>query len=104
MSLDVWSEPEAFGLEIVADFDGGVAYEFDMVVVWKDRSGNLYWAADAGCSCPSPFEDYSSIESLTPLKTQRDIAKLETNRVLESGELADWTEFIQQVHGLMRNK
>ncbi len=36
-----------------------------MAVVWKDDKGNHYLATDSGCSCPSPFENYHDIESLT---------------------------------------
>lgn len=56
--------PEHFGLEIVAELNPHLSYEFDMVVVWKDKEGNLFWAGDAGCSCPTPFENYTSIETL----------------------------------------
>ena len=57
--------PESLGLEIVAQLNPYLSYEFDMVVVWKEiKSGDLYWAADTGCSCPTPFEDYTSIETL----------------------------------------
>lgn len=31
-------------------------YSFSMVIVWQDLSGALYAAADAGCSCPTPFD------------------------------------------------
>lgn len=33
-------------------------YEFDTVIVWKHENGNVYWAEDKGCSCPTPFEFY----------------------------------------------
>lgn len=32
-------------------------YDFDIIGVWKDDEGNLYWAADAGCSCPAEWEN-----------------------------------------------
>jgi hypothetical protein len=56
--------PEKFGLEIIAELNPHLSYEFDIVVVWKDKEGNLFWAGDAGCSCPTPFERYTSIETL----------------------------------------
>ena len=31
------------------------AYEFDIFAVWTDGRA-LYWAADSGCSCPTPFD------------------------------------------------
>ena len=64
----VYSFPDHFGLEIVSCIDDPQAsYEFDMMMVWRDREGRLFWAADSGCSCPEPFESYESVESLTPL-------------------------------------
>lgn len=59
--------PEKCGLTKVAelDFSSG-AWEFDLSVVWTygDEKA-FYWADDAGCSCPSPFEGVSSFEQLT---------------------------------------
>lgn len=65
-SPDVYHQPEEFGLAQVADIDYSTgSYEFDMRVVWRHTdTGVLYTARDSGCSCPSPFEDYMSIEQL----------------------------------------
>ena len=66
---DVYYNPEKFGLRVVAQLDlSEPNYDFDMVVVWEhSESGVLYWAADSGCSCPSPFEKYDSLEDLNLL-------------------------------------
>jgi len=57
--------PEALGLEVVAELEfSDMNYCFDTRVVWKNKEGVLYTARDAGCSCPTPFEDYTSVESL----------------------------------------
>lgn len=62
---DPYHSPEDFGLTIVGDLDDDrEPYQFSMFVVWKDADNRLYWADDAGCSCPSPFEDYRSISDL----------------------------------------
>ncbi len=62
---NVYSDPEYLGLEIIEALDEeGLGYEFNTLCVWKDKEGNLYFATDSGCSCPSPFEDYNSIDSL----------------------------------------
>lgn len=55
---NVYYDPKDFGLEPVASLntDAG-SYVFDMFIVWKDKHGEYYWAQDAGCSCPSPFEN-----------------------------------------------
>lgn len=62
---DVYYNPEAFGLTAVGvlDFSSG-SYEFDYTAVWVDDNKVLYWADDSGCSCPSPFENYTSKDDL----------------------------------------
>ena len=66
---NVYYNPDKHGLEVVADLElYEQDYSFDTVVAWRHvESGDVYWAHDSGCSCPSPFEDYNSIESLTKL-------------------------------------
>lgn len=55
---NIYYSPEKFGLEVVADIDkSSGSYEFDTFAIWKDKAGLYYWDNDAGCSCPSPFED-----------------------------------------------
>ena len=64
-SPDVYSQPEKFGLKLVAEIDySDKDYQFDTRAVWLHESGKLYTARDSGCSCPSPFEDYTSLEKL----------------------------------------
>jgi hypothetical protein len=61
----VYTNPARVSLEVV----GSVGwtdedYSFNLTVVWRDQQGKLYMADDAGCSCPSPFEDFHSIDDL----------------------------------------
>lgn len=70
---DVYSSPEVFGLEIVFAVDTGEQCEFDMVIVWRDDAGRFYFATDAGCSCPSPFEWATGLEDLTPLRDRATV-------------------------------
>ena len=67
MYEDVYSTPAKHGLEYVGDIEwDDEAYSFNMTGVWRDpASGQLYWADDSGCSCPSPFEDINGREGLT---------------------------------------
>ncbi len=60
---NAYYNPEKFGCEIVATVDVGADYEFDMFVVMRTiesiegiRKGSYFYASDAGCSCPTPFE------------------------------------------------
>lgn len=54
--MNVYSSPEKFGLTIFGSLDFGAPYEFDLLIVWADSAGRLFWAADSGCSCPTPFD------------------------------------------------
>lgn len=74
--MNPYYEPEEMGLEIVSQLDEqNLDYEFNTLCLWKEIStGNLYWAHSSGCSCPTPFEEYDTIASLTPLTLQtRDL-------------------------------
>ena len=65
---DVYMQAEKFGLSIVGELDDPFAdYSFVMLVVWQHEDGRLFYATDSGCSCPSPFEDFHSIDSLTEI-------------------------------------
>lgn len=41
-------------------------YGFDILCFWLTQDGVVYAASDSGCSCPSPFEDYSFDEEGPP--------------------------------------
>lgn len=66
--LNIYYDPESFGLKILAVVnEPNMSYEFNMVVFWfDDLNKKIYVGADSGCSCPTPFEDFISINSLTP--------------------------------------
>ena len=60
--------PEKLDLEILCTLDEAISYEFNMLVVWRHLpTGKLYWATDSGCSCPTPFENHCSLDSLNSL-------------------------------------
>jgi hypothetical protein len=59
---NVYYAPEQFGLTTLDEAEHGGSYEFDTCVVWKDSEGRLWWAQDAGCSCPTPFEDTTELD------------------------------------------
>lgn len=68
-------EPEACGLEIVCSLeDANANYSFDTVVLWRDPvTGAFYAAHDAGCSCPTPFENINSVDDMTPIRSLNDL-------------------------------
>jgi hypothetical protein len=64
---NIYYYPDKFGLEQVEmiDYSSG-DYCFDYRVIWRDKDGRLYTARDSGCSCPTPFERYTSVDALDP--------------------------------------
>lgn len=64
--MNIYYSPEKYGLTQLLCIDhSDDCYCFDYRVVWKHEETNeLYTARSAGCSCPSPFEEFSSIEEL----------------------------------------
>ena len=58
--------PEKMGLVKIAEIDySDGSYQFDTRVVWyHTESGVMYTARDSGCSCPTPFEDYTTLAKL----------------------------------------
>lgn len=67
-SPDVYYQPEHFKLTQVGMIsDPEADWSFDDFVVWQHEDGRLFYASDAGCSCPSPFESYTSLGDLTPI-------------------------------------
>lgn len=103
---DVYYQPEHFGLTQVAEIDYSTgSYEFDLRVIWRHEGGALYTARDAGCSCPSPFEDYQSLESLDRF----DISVIEAEVKAETRQddrtwggitSSEAQSFLMQVRGL----
>lgn len=67
---NIYSHPEAYGLTVVAEVEAAGGYEFDTFVIWQDRQGTYWWADDAGCSCPVPF-DHKNLSNL-PSGSLRD--------------------------------
>ena len=95
---NIYYSPEDHGLKVMWQIEKEPEYDFDMTIVWKRISdGALFWASDSGCSCPSPFEDYSGIGDLTPL-TQATFGELESHvRGHWSFGAADKVEFLSKI-------
>lgn len=68
--MNVYSTPEEYGLEPVGEIEWGDAcYSFNLTVVWVDAADRFWFAEDAGCSCPTPFDelDLRDLDPATPL-------------------------------------
>jgi hypothetical protein len=62
---NIYTHPEAYGLTVVAEVEAAGGYELDTFAIWRDEHGTFWWADDAGCSCPIPFDgrDLSNLPS-----------------------------------------
>ena len=63
---NVYYDPEDFDLTIVGEVDKGSGYDFNKFVVFQKKDQSIWYAADAGCSCPTPFEGIK-LPDLKPL-------------------------------------
>ncbi|GAB6901991.1 DUF7574 domain-containing protein [Kineosporia succinea] len=103
---NAYSSPEKLGLEMIGEAQWGEAdYSFDLTVVWRHKeSGDLFYADDSGCSCPSPFEDYKGIADLTKatrheiLKHIADVAA--ERETYSGGSLIDAADLLSKVASL----
>jgi hypothetical protein len=53
--------------ELLISRDLAGSFEFDEIRVWQKTDGDLLYAIDSGCSCPTPFEWVKSENDLKPL-------------------------------------
>jgi len=76
---DIYYNPEAFDLETVAEIElEEPDYSFDIALVQQDtKSKKFYVNTDSGCSCPSPFEGFTTKASLgQPLGAHQAVKKI----------------------------
>lgn len=52
--------PEKLNLSILSFDRPGMSYEYDMYLFVKTPDGRVYSCQDSGCSCPTPFDNYSA--------------------------------------------
>jgi hypothetical protein len=76
---NIYYSPEKFGFATVGEIDWSSGYyEFNITLVLRRISdGQLFYANDRGCSCPSPFETHK-LEDLVPCTSQEFQAHLES--------------------------
>jgi hypothetical protein len=84
---NVYYNPGECGMELLATLDAELSYEFEIVILLRDREGSLFAAYDAGCSCPTPFEDVRGLGDLTPVRSEDDLASIIKSR---EGEYFSW--------------
>ncbi len=98
---DPYNQPEAFDLTQVAmiDFSDG-NYQFDYRIVWRHESGKLYTARDCGCSCPSPFEDYTSLDHLFTMSIQELVDEAREEQKSDWYDGRDTASYIEKLREL----
>ena len=101
--MNVYTNPEKFGLEIfgsAGEVDSG--YYHDLFVVW--RSGVcLYYASHSGCSCIPEFENYG-IPDLTSAASIQQIHDALTAWSDQPGKQASAAELHLKLAGIERNR
>lgn len=76
MYENIYYSPEKFGMETVGEISWSEpCYDFDLTCVWKQARGKFFIASDSGCSCPSPFEDFTKVEDLEGPFTKAELRK-----------------------------
>lgn len=94
-------KPENYGLVTVGEYEfTDPCYSFDTLVIWRSEQG-LYIATDSGCSCPIPFENYSTVDELTgPLTTEQCLEEISSLKATSSEplyDLAGWNDLIVKI-------
>lgn len=64
---NVYYSPETWDLSVIGSLEEDMSYEFNILTVWQHQGGKVYYAVSSGCSCPTPFEEYTSLEGLEVL-------------------------------------
>lgn len=105
--MNIYSSPEKFGLTTVGeiDFSDG-CYQFDLTVVWRDATGQLFYCEDSGCSCPSPFEDegVADLTACTPAGLQAHLEQRAVEeRYADDEEKARYATEIVELMGRIRD-
>ena len=97
---NVYYNPEKFDLRPVAEIElDHESWQFNIVCVWQHtKTGEFYMGQDSGCSCPSPFEDYTSLDKLDRL-VYDDLEKWVKSAVNQN-EMADFLKKVRQAIGI----
>lgn len=97
---NIYYHPEKFDLEVVAEIDYSDGnYNFDTRVVWRHVPSDVfYMARDSGCSCPSPFEDYTSLADLDRLDLDTLEAEVRADGGYTNITPGEGMDFLEKVH------
>ena len=67
--VNIYDTPERFGLVNVGTMDlDDQPWQFNMLLVqFHPETNKFYVSQDSGCSCPSPFEDITTLDGIKPM-------------------------------------
>lgn len=101
---NVQAHPEKWGLKVVAEIEySNGCYVFDTRIVWADESGKLYTARDAGCSCPTPFENFNTMNDIDTFDWQALQSEVDQELMAQSAYISPLQarEFLKTVEEAM---
>lgn len=62
--MNPYYNPELLDLELISFDQPNLSYEYNTLCFWASKTGQIYSASDSGCSCPTPFENNYSGETI----------------------------------------
>lgn len=104
--------PQACGLELIDSLDQpDLSYAYNSIIALRDlETGKVYLAADSGCSCPKPFEEFKKLSDLTHVTNTLDAQAFVSNENHEryNGDpafpLLDVLRFLAKIDAALRGE
>lgn len=75
--MNPYYNPEKLDLELLSFDEPNMSYEYNTLCFWVTKEGLIYCASDSGCSCPTPFEEYSGENQKEVIQKLERIGSLE---------------------------
>jgi hypothetical protein len=73
---NIYYNPEKCGATMIGDVRSARSYEFDIIIIVQRNSDGTLWAAhDAGCSCPTPFENVHGWGDMFPVRSMDEFER-----------------------------
>lgn len=105
MDNNPYYHPEKMGLEAIGSLEEDLSYEFNILAAWKHKmTGAVYYAGDSGCSCPTPFESFNDLASLSEIKSPAAFDEFERLAGGWDLPLEDRNAFVAQVRQAWRGE
>ncbi len=77
MKINPYYNPDKVNLETLSFDQPNLSYEYNTLCFWITGNGEVYSASDSGCSCPTPFENYSGENQKEILQQLERVGSLE---------------------------